>query len=86
MSEEDAVTETRIEIELRCKRHLHGVLNVPGYILDLSEEARAVIPTNIVQVSCQQCRREVGRTVTHQWRTLDAMRLPDLEERDGVAA
>ncbi|MGI8486026.1 MAG: hypothetical protein ACR2OU_17420 [Thermomicrobiales bacterium] len=78
--------ETRIEIELRCKRHLHGVLHVLAYILDLGEEARAGIPANIVQVSCQQCRREVGRTVVHQWRTLDAMRLPDREERDNVAA
>lgn len=63
------MTGTRIEIELRCKRRLHGVLNVSADILDLGEEARQppTQPHNVYVKQCRQCSKDMGRPVVHRW-------------------
>ena len=54
--------ETRIEIELRCKRHLHGVLEIGLPARKLPKQ-----PHSVYVKQCRQCSRDMGRPVVHRW-------------------
>jgi len=54
--------ETFTSVELRCSRHLHGVLQV----VPLAKRPPTQ-PHSVYVKQCRQCSRDMGRPVVHRW-------------------
>ncbi len=69
--------ETRIDIELRCKRYLHGVLKIAPLAKRSPTELHSVYVKR-----CRQCSRDMGRPVFHRWNAVTG----EMIEGDEVAS
>jgi len=71
------VTEKRIEIEMRCLRHLHGVLRIAPLA-----KRPPTQPHSVYVKQCRQCSRDMGRPVFHRWNAVTG----EMIEGDEVAS